>query len=244
LTEALPRPEYPRPQFRRPGWANLNGEWAFAFDDEDAGLARGWHRVAPEDLRSEGSPFDRRITVPLCYQSDLSGIGDASFHDVVWYARTFDSPPRADAGRLSLHFGAVDYRAAVWVNGAQVAAHEGGHLRAVLGRRHALLEGGGERARHASRGPVAGHRHPHLQSERRPPGPASSARPVRGLDRPGRMILDRFADDQSGQNEPPVQGVRSRGALEMEKERETKKDGRYVIFYSFEGECERESSES
>jgi beta-galactosidase/beta-glucuronidase len=127
LTEALPRPEYPRPQFRRPGWANLNGEWAFAFDDEDAGLARGWHRVAPEDLRSEGSPFDRRITVPLCYQSDLSGIGDASFHDVVWYARTFDSPPRADAGRLSLHFGAVDYRAAVWVNGAQVAAHEGGH---------------------------------------------------------------------------------------------------------------------
>ena len=58
------------------------------------------------------------------------------------------------------------------------------------------------------------------------------------------MILGRFADDQSGQNEPPVQGVRSRGALEMEKERETKKDGRYVIFYSFEGECERESSES
>ena len=58
------------------------------------------------------------------------------------------------------------------------------------------------------------------------------------------MILDRFADDQSGQNEPPVQDVRSRGALDMEKERETKVDGRYIIFYSFEGECERESTES
>ena len=127
MLEELPRLEYPRPQFRRPSWTNLNGEWAFAFDDEDAGLARGWHRVSPEDLRSEGSPFDRRITVPFCYQSELSGIGDASFHDVVWYARNFDAPPRMDDGRLLLHFGAVDYRATVWVNGAQVVTHEGGH---------------------------------------------------------------------------------------------------------------------
>ncbi len=127
MTEELPRPEYPRPQFRRPEWTNLNGEWAFAFDDEDAGIARGWHRASPEELRSEGSPFDRRLIVPFCYQSELSGIGDASFHDVVWYARTFHAPPRADDGRLLLHFGAVDYHATVWVNGAQVATHEGGH---------------------------------------------------------------------------------------------------------------------
>jgi beta-galactosidase/beta-glucuronidase len=127
LTEELPRPEYPRPQFRRPEWTNLNGEWAFAFDDEDAGLARGWPLVSPEDLRCGGSPFDRRITVPFCYQSELSGVGDSAFHDVVWYARTFDAPPRIGDGRLLLHFGAVDYRATVWVNGAQVATHEGGH---------------------------------------------------------------------------------------------------------------------
>jgi len=127
LTEELPRPEYPRPQFRRPEWTNLNGEWAFAFDDEDAGLARGWHRVSPEDLRSEGPPFDRHITVPFCYQSELSGIGDATFHDVVWYARTFDAPPRVGDRRLLLPFGAVDYHATVWVNGAQVVTHEGGH---------------------------------------------------------------------------------------------------------------------
>jgi beta-galactosidase/beta-glucuronidase len=136
LTVELPRPEYPRPQFRRPDWTNLNGEWRFAFDDEDVGLAQGWHRVSAESLRSGSSPLDRSITVPFCYQSGLSGVGDTSFHDVVWYARTFDRPP---GERHLLHFGAVDYRAGVWVNGTQVASHEGGHtpfcadVTAVLG---------------------------------------------------------------------------------------------------------------
>jgi beta-galactosidase/beta-glucuronidase len=139
MTGNLPRPEYPRPQFRRPEWTNLNGEWAFAFDDEDAGLARGWHRVPAQDLRSGDSPFDWRITVPFCYQSELSGIGDPSFHDVVWYARTF--APSPDGERLLLHFGAVDYRAAVWVNGTQVAEHEGGHTPFSADVTPALTEG-------------------------------------------------------------------------------------------------------
>jgi beta-galactosidase/beta-glucuronidase len=139
MTGNLPRPEYPRPQFRRPEWTNLNGEWAFAFDDEDAGLARGWHRVPAQDLRSGDSPFDWRITVPFCYQSELSGIGDPSFHDVVWYARTFAPSPGGE--RLLLHFGAVDYRAAVWVNGTQVAEHEGGHTPFSADVTPALTEG-------------------------------------------------------------------------------------------------------
>ena len=122
-----PRAEYPRPQLRRDRWTNLNGSWAFAFDDEDAGLSKCWQNVTAEDLRS-GSPFDRSITVPFCYQSELSGIGDTSFHDVVWYAREFETPPMdVSDERLLLHFGAVDYRATVWVNGRQVAYHEGGH---------------------------------------------------------------------------------------------------------------------
>jgi beta-galactosidase/beta-glucuronidase len=139
MTGNLPRPEYPRPQFRRPEWTNLNGEWAFAFDDEDAGLARGWHRVPAQDLRSGDSPFDWRITVPFCYQSELSGIGDPSFHDVVWYARTFAPSPGGE--RLLLQFGAVDYRAAVWVNGTQVAEHEGGHTPFSADVTPALTEG-------------------------------------------------------------------------------------------------------
>jgi beta-galactosidase/beta-glucuronidase len=139
LVRDLPRPEYPRPQLRRPEWTNLNGEWAFAFDDEDAGLAHGWHNVSVDHLYSDASPFDRRITVPFCYQSRLSGIGDPSFHDVVWYARTFDPPPGGE--RLLLHFGAVDYRATVWVDGTQVAFHEGGHTPFSADVTPALAEG-------------------------------------------------------------------------------------------------------
>ena len=133
----IPRPEYPRPQFRRKDWTNLNGEWSFAFDDSDTGLADGWQDVNPEDLQSGNSPFDRRITVPYCYQSKLSGIGETAFHDVVWYARSFEYPSLGDE-RLLLHFGAVDYRATVWVNGTQVASHEGGHTPFSADVTHAL----------------------------------------------------------------------------------------------------------
>ena len=122
----MPRPEYPRPQFRRKDWTNLNGEWSFAFDDLDAGLANCWQNTDVATLRSNDSPFERKITIPYCYQSKLSGIGETAFHDVVWYARTFEYAPSGDE-RLLLHFGAVDYRATVWVNGMQLASHEGGH---------------------------------------------------------------------------------------------------------------------
>lgn len=137
---AIPRPEYPRPQFRRSEWINLNGEWAFAFDDEDAGLAGDWHGISLAHLRAGGSPFDRRINVPFCYQAPLSGIGDTSFHDVVWYARSFARPPSSAGEHLLLHFGAVDYRATVWVNGVQVAQHEGGHTPFFTDISHALRE--------------------------------------------------------------------------------------------------------
>ena len=136
----LPRPEYPRPQFRRESWTNLNGDWRFAFDDEDAGLAEGWQNVAAGDLGTgRRSPFDRTINVPFSYQAKLSGIGDPTFHDIVWYARTFEYPPSAEE-RLLLHFGAVDYRATVWVNGVHVASHEGGHTPFSAGVSHALLD--------------------------------------------------------------------------------------------------------
>ncbi len=72
----VPRPEYPRPQFRRQDWTNLNGEWRFAFDDGEVGLAQGWQNVTAAGL--EGSHFDRSITVPFSYQSRLSGIGETA----------------------------------------------------------------------------------------------------------------------------------------------------------------------
>lgn len=113
------RPEYPRPQFVRTEWMNLNGAWDFAFDDSDLGLAEGWQ---------DGRPLPLTIQVPFCFQSPLSGIGDASFHDVVWYRRTFCVPDSWTGRGVILHFGAVDYRAQVWVNGQLVVEHEGGHV--------------------------------------------------------------------------------------------------------------------
>ncbi len=114
-----PREEYPRPQFVRERWLNLNGEWAFEFDDGNVGEREDW----PSGHRA----FSRTIIVPFCYQSELSGIGDTAFHDIVWYRRSFSLPADYGDSRILLHFGAVDYEARVWVNGKLVASHEGGH---------------------------------------------------------------------------------------------------------------------
>ncbi|HKQ51091.1 MAG TPA: glycoside hydrolase family 2 TIM barrel-domain containing protein [Pyrinomonadaceae bacterium] len=119
----MPRPEYPRPDLARADWQTLNGRWEFEFDDADRGLAEGWHRDA-------GRRFTRTIQVPYAYQAKLSGIGDPSFHDVVWYRRAVQVPQsfRANGRRVMLNFGAVDYEASVWVNGERAGDHRGGHV--------------------------------------------------------------------------------------------------------------------
>lgn len=35
-TNDIPRPEYPRPQFERTTWVNLNGTWTYEFDLDDS----------------------------------------------------------------------------------------------------------------------------------------------------------------------------------------------------------------
>lgn len=76
------RQEYPRPQFVRKDWLNLNGTWQFAFDDEKQGYQKKW--------MDRDTSLDKSIEVPFAYQSELSGIHDESAHDVVWYKRRFD----------------------------------------------------------------------------------------------------------------------------------------------------------
>jgi beta-galactosidase/beta-glucuronidase len=115
----LPKPEYPRPQFVRNSWLNLNGEWEFAFDDEDRGALEGWH---------DGRILPLRITVPFPYQSEASGINDKSIHEVVWYARTLEWEDGWKDHDVLLHFGAVDYFTTVWVNGQEVGHNRGGHV--------------------------------------------------------------------------------------------------------------------
>jgi beta-galactosidase/beta-glucuronidase len=110
---------HPRPQLTRPRWTDLGGQWQFAYDDNNRGIAEHWI--------DHPDKFDRTITVPFPPESQASGIGDTAFHPVVWYRRTFTVPAEDQQGRMLLHFGAVDYRAHVWVNGQLVAEHEGGH---------------------------------------------------------------------------------------------------------------------
>ncbi|MFC5451483.1 glycoside hydrolase family 2 protein [Paenibacillus aestuarii] len=114
------RKEYPRPNLVRDDWQNLNGTWQFAFDDQQLGIAKRWFE--------RGVPLEQSIEVPFAYQTELSGIHDPSFHDVVWYKRSFKVDPSFQGKRVILHFGAVDYRAWVYVNGQLAGMHEGGHV--------------------------------------------------------------------------------------------------------------------
>lgn len=114
----IPRAEYPRPQFVRDGWMNLNGIWQFEIDQGMSGRARGLVET----------PLKDEILVPFCPESKLSGVHHTDFMACVWYRRTFTLPEAAQGKRVILHFGAVDYRTEVWVNGVSVGVHEGGYV--------------------------------------------------------------------------------------------------------------------
>ncbi|WP_138495273.1 glycoside hydrolase family 2 protein [Paenibacillus pinistramenti] len=109
---------YPRPQFVRQLWVDLNGEWDFSFDDERAGDAAQWMIQFPEG---------RTINVPFTYETQASGIGEEKLHPQVWYRRRITLPPGAEGKRTILHFEGVDYRAVCWVNGVHAGEHEGGY---------------------------------------------------------------------------------------------------------------------
>src|SRR4051794_29286404 len=96
---SIPRPEYPRPQFVRSEWLNLNGEWEFEIDQGDSGLERG---LLQRELKD-------RILVPFCPESSLSGIEQTDFMLAVWYRRTVTIPEQWAGQRILLHFQAVDY---------------------------------------------------------------------------------------------------------------------------------------
>ena len=112
----VPRPEHPRPQFRRDRWATLNGEWGFEVDQGDSGLERGLL----------DRPLTGRILVPFAPESELSGVHDTDFLTAVWYRRTVTVPADWAGDRVLLHFGAVDHDATVWVDGHEAGRHRGG----------------------------------------------------------------------------------------------------------------------
>ena len=98
-------PDYPRPQLQRNGWQNLNGLWQYAI------LPKAEGEVMP-------SAFQGNILVPFCIESALSGVGKTVGKDsVLWYSTTFNIASKIKGKKLLLHFGAVDWRADVYING-------------------------------------------------------------------------------------------------------------------------------
>jgi beta-galactosidase/beta-glucuronidase len=103
---------YPRPQLARYEWLNLNGQWDYAIAPA----------AAPRPARMDG-----KILVPFAVESRLSGVARKLLpRDRLWYRRDFTLPTRWSGKRIILHFGAVDFESAVWVNGAVVGSHKGG----------------------------------------------------------------------------------------------------------------------
>jgi hypothetical protein len=110
-TNALP--EYPRPQLVRAEWQNLNGLWDYA--------------LSPETI-DKPPAVQGKILVPFPLESALSGVmTNLDEHSSLWYSRTFTVSQAWRKGRVRLHFGAVDWRTEVRINGRDMAVHQGGY---------------------------------------------------------------------------------------------------------------------
>ncbi|SDZ86240.1 Glycosyl hydrolases family 2, TIM barrel domain [Arachidicoccus rhizosphaerae] len=109
-----PLPEYPRPQLKRSQWQNLNGLWQYAITN-----------AAQDAIPTK---FDGKILVPYPVESALSGVGKTVGEDhALWYNTVINQKNISSKERLLLHFGAVDWRTDVYVNGKKVGRHEGGY---------------------------------------------------------------------------------------------------------------------
>lgn len=106
-------PEYPRPIMERAEWQNLNGLWDYA--------------ILPVG-RQTPSTFDGKILVPFAIESSLSGVQKkVGKENELWYQREFTIPSKWKNNRILLHFGAVDWKADIWVNDIKVGHHTGGY---------------------------------------------------------------------------------------------------------------------
>jgi len=112
-----PRPEYPRPQFERDAWINLNGKWTFTFDFGKSGMDRQFY---------DSKGFDRDILIPYCPESKLSGVEYRDFINAMWYHRKMQAPAGWSGKKIFLNFGAVDYYATIYIDGRLAGRHWGG----------------------------------------------------------------------------------------------------------------------
>ncbi|WP_321436199.1 sugar-binding domain-containing protein [uncultured Bacteroides sp.] len=120
-------PEYPRPIMERGEWQNLNGLWNYAI------LPAG---------KSVPQTYDGKILVPFALESSLSGVTkELGDKNELWYQREFTVPAKWNNKKILLNFGAVDWKADVWVNNIKVGQHTGGYTPFSLDITSALIKG-------------------------------------------------------------------------------------------------------
>ncbi|THC93497.1 hypothetical protein EYZ11_007021 [Aspergillus tanneri] len=112
-----PWPEYPRPQFKRSKWKNLNGIWQYQ-------SASGLDAVQNPPFEQ---PFTNEVLVPSCLESGLSGLQEKDVK-YSWLKTNFTVPSSFNRSHVLLNFGAVDYEATVFINGKQAGFHRGGYF--------------------------------------------------------------------------------------------------------------------
>lgn len=128
--------DYPRPQFVRNQWENLNGTWDFSFDDKNVGEIEKWYESFKGELE---------IQVPFTFETKLSGIQDETRHDNIWYRRTI----QVDGNKLKdnnyiIHFEGSDFITKLWVNGQYAGSHRGGYARFSFDITNLVVDGENE----------------------------------------------------------------------------------------------------
>jgi hypothetical protein len=106
-------PEYPRPIMQREEWKNLNGLWNYAIQEVGKEIPK---------------KYDGKILVPFAVESSLSGVmKEVGAKNELWYETNFSVPANWKSKNILLHFGAVDWKTEIWVNGIKIGSHTGGY---------------------------------------------------------------------------------------------------------------------
>ncbi len=109
---------YPRPDFIRENWMDLDGDWEFSLPE---------HLSSPFPYGYLDTPLPQKILVPFSCSSKASTQNCSGYQEKVYYARTFYISKQQLEGEILLHFGAIDYACDIWINSIHVGSHKGGH---------------------------------------------------------------------------------------------------------------------